>query len=151
MEDQLYPTVYNDSSLGYNNPITRDGALNKDLTFNNIIYALLNAFGADRSYSYLFDGGFSLHEEQLPWTFYNDVPTNNSYGEGLVNGSIADSWMEYISAYVATGDPNGGSRPYLPTFGSNSTVLSVINTTIGPESVPFNEERVSFWLSETFF
>ena len=80
--DTLYPPIFsnqkelglffsNQTSIGYNDSISRLATLQTDWFLTSNAYALLKAFGVNRTYAYLFDEGLGLHGEDTPYTFYN--------------------------------------------------------------------------------
>ncbi|CAF9919127.1 MAG: hypothetical protein ALECFALPRED_000977 [Alectoria fallacina] len=89
--DTLYPPIFsyqkelglffsNQTSIGYNDSISSLATLQADWFLTSNAYALLKAFGVNRTYAYLFDEGLGLHGEDTPYTFY---------GIGLVHATVA--------------------------------------------------------------
>lgn len=73
----------NETSIGYNDSISRLATLQADFLLTSNAYALLKAFGINNSYAYLFEEGLGLHGEDTPYTLYNYSPSQDAYDIGL--------------------------------------------------------------------
>ncbi|KUJ07184.1 alpha/beta-hydrolase, partial [Mollisia scopiformis] len=148
----LYPPVFtNATGLGYNDTISRLSTLLADTLLNCNVQALMSAFGANKSYAYLFEEGPSLHGEQGDYTFYDyGGVTKDTYG-AVVNATVAKTFQDWMVTFDATGNPNGpGSVPIQP-YGMGHLMGSLSNKGVGtPLKDPAGAERCAFWQKALF-
>jgi carboxylesterase type B len=122
INNTLYPGNFN-GSFGYQNQIERTAAAIADSVFVcNTVY-LLEAFGVDNSYAYLFDVEPSLHGEDVAYTFDNGE--ENDLYRKPVNTTVAAALQEYMVNFVATGNPNGPGLPTFNAYGNSSNVQAL--------------------------
>lgn len=147
--DSVYPEVF-DGSFDYADQFERAAAIVGEAFFSCNTRYLGAAFG-EKSYSYLFDAvNRGFHGEDLTYTFYNGPSTTAD--NGTVNATVAEALQSYITHFVATGDPNGGSAPFFPQYGTNSSVQVVAPDNFGTQiKDPENNERCSWWQSATVY
>ena len=112
----------NKTSIGYNDTISRLATLQADFILTSNAYALLKAFSINNSYAYLFKEGLDLHGEDTPYTFYNYSPTQDAYDIGLVNGTVAKAFQDWILSFASTGNRNGKGEVTLPSYGNSRTM-----------------------------
>lgn len=147
IENTLYPPVFdNQTGLGYNDTISRLATLTADVLNTCNVYGLLQAFGPNVSYAFLFEEGRGLHAEDTPYTFYNYQPTEDVYGFGLINATVAQTLQDWILNFAATGNPNGPRTASIPTYGAGRTMGALSNNAVGSPVVdPAGKERCEFW------
>ena len=118
IKSTLYPPIFsnqkelglffsNQTSIGYNDTISSLATLEADFLLTSNAYAAIKAFGVNKTHAYLFDVGLGLHGEDTRYVFYNYVPTQDVFGIGQVNTTVAKAFQDWILSYVSTGDPNG--------------------------------------------
>lgn len=153
LKSTLYPPIFtNVSRYGYNDTISRLATLQADLLLTCNAYALLEAFGANKSHAYLFEEGASLHAEETPYMFYNYTKTPDAYGLGDVNGTVAKELQDWVVSFVARGDPDGPGAAKLPFYGENRTMGVMSNKGVGLEAKdPAGKERCEFWINGEWF
>ncbi len=159
----LYPPLFsnqkdlglffsNATSIGYNDTISRLATLQADWLMTSNVYALLKAFGVNKTHAYLFDEGLGLHGEDTPYTFYNDIPTQDVDGIGSVNGTVAKAFQDWILSFVSTGNPNGKGAVHLPVYGENRTMGLLSGKGLGVVvRDPAGAERCDFWEKALYF
>ena len=85
---------------------------------------MAHAFG-NETFNYEFSVPPAMHVQDVQFTFFggpNEVTTNL----GLAIIPSVALWLQgYITSFVKTGNPNGGSRPGFPQYGKNSSMLLV--------------------------
>ncbi|KFY69799.1 hypothetical protein V499_09743 [Pseudogymnoascus sp. VKM F-103] len=147
--DSVYPEVF-DGSFDYTDQFERAATIVGEAFFSCNTRYLEAAFG-EKSYSYLFDAvNRGFHGEDLTYTFYNG-PSAVADG-GTVNATVAKALQSYITHFVATGNPNGGSAPFFPQYGSNSSVQVVAPDDFGTQITdPEDNKRCSWWQSATVY
>ena len=159
----LYPPMFsnqkelglffsNQTSIGYNDTISRLATLEADILITSNVYAALKAFGVNKTHAYVFDVGLGLHGEDTPYVFYNDVPTKDVFGIGQVNATVAKAFQDLLLSYVSTGDPKSTGNVSLPVYGNNRTMglLSDLGLGILVED-PAGTARDDFWEQGLFF
>lgn len=153
LEMQLYPPIFNNRSYyGYNDTTSRLATLLADRSIVCNVYFLLKAFGVNASHAYLFDIGPSLHGEETPYVFYNDGPTADIYGAGLVNGTVAHVLQDWVLNFAVTGKPNGATVPYLPVYGANRSMALLSDQGVGLVATdPAGLERCGFWQKALYY
>ena len=100
----------------------------------------------NNTYNYLFSVPPGHHRDDIPYTFFDATGTAN---DPVKNATLAVDMQRYITAFVATGDPNafqGATQlPSFPLYGSDAVVLnfnlSDISTTVDPMMNP----RCDWW------
>ncbi|KFY13546.1 hypothetical protein V492_03194 [Pseudogymnoascus sp. VKM F-4246] len=146
--DSVYPDIF-DGSHGYTDQFERAATIVGEAFFSCNTRYLDAAFG-EKSYSYLFNAvhkGF--HGEDVPYTFYNGP---SDADEGTVNATVAKALQSYITHFVATGNPNGGTAPFFPQYGSNSSVQVVAPDDFGTQITdPDDNKRCSWWQAATVY
>ena len=147
IENDLYPPIFtNKSHYGYNDTTGRLATLIADRSIVCNSYYLLKAFGVNRTHAYLFDVGPGLHAEETPYTFYADGPTQDTYGYGLVNATVAHVLQDWFLNFAVTGKPNGASAPYVPVYGANRSLGLLSDKGLGlVVTDPASVERCDFW------
>ncbi|KAL5348105.1 hypothetical protein ACLOAV_006585 [Pseudogymnoascus australis] len=101
----VYPEIF-DSSYDYADHFKRVASIVGEGYFSWNMRYLEAAFG-EKSYSYLF--------------------------ELTVNATVSKALQSYITHFVATGNPNGRAAPYVPQYGSNSSVQVVVLDDFGSQ------------------
>ncbi|KAI9770428.1 MAG: hypothetical protein M1840_003314 [Geoglossum simile] len=135
----LYPPVF-DGSFGYTNPTERLLVAISEFAFTcnaNFFDRALN-----QTYAYMFSVPPALHGQDVPYTFYNGdgKPT-----EEVVNATVAYVLQKYITNFAKTGVPDGPGVPQFPSYGDNSTVISLNATTISETRDPVSNARCEWW------
>ncbi|KFY46490.1 hypothetical protein V494_00448 [Pseudogymnoascus sp. VKM F-4513 (FW-928)] len=144
----VYPDIF-DGSYGYTDQFERAATIVGEAFFSCNTRYLDAAFG-EKSYSYLFNAvhkGF--HGEDVPYIFYNGPSDADG---GTVNATVAKALQSYITHFVATGNPNGGTSPFFPQYGSNSSVQVVAPDDFGTQITdPDDNKRCSWWQAATVY
>ena len=153
LENELYPPIFNNKSYyGYNDTTSRLATLLADRSIVCNPYFLMKAFGVDNSYSYLFEVGPSLHGEETPYMFYDYGPTEDAYGFGLVNGTVAQVLQDWVLNFAVTGNPNGVSVPSIPVYGGNRAMGLLSDKGLGSVAPdPAGVERCEFWQKALYY
>ena len=159
----LYPPIFsyqkelglffsNQTSIGHNDTISRLATLEADFLLTSNAYAAIKAFGVNTIHAYLFDVGLGLHGEDTRYVFYSYVPTQNVFGIGQVNATVAKVFQDWTPNYVSAGDPNGKGEINLPVYGDNRTMglLSDLHLGILVED-PAGATRNDYWQKGLFF
>jgi len=91
---------------------------------------MAHAFG-NETFNYEFSVPPAMHVQDVQFTFFggpNEVTTNL----GLAIIPSVALWLQgYITSFVKTGNPNGGSRPGFPQYGKNSSICWWVGQMIG--------------------
>ena len=142
----------NQTSIGYNDTISRLATLEADILITSNVYAALKAFDVNKTHAYVFDVGLGLHGEDTPYVFYNDVPTKDVFGIGEVNATVAKTFQDLLLSYVSNGDPNGKGNISLPVYGENRTMVLLSDLGVGIlVEDPAGAARDDFWEQGLFF
>jgi carboxylesterase type B len=132
--------------LGYNDTISKLELLLADSLLNCNVQSLLETFGANMSYAYLFAEGAGLHGEQGPSTFYTSGPAEDTYRFGMMNEAVARVSQDWMVNFVAHGNPNDVGLAPIPVYGKNHTRGLLSNNGVGTQVVDHaQEERCEFW------
>jgi len=149
----LYPPVFtNVTSLGYNDTISRLSTLLADMLLTCNVQALMNAFGTNQSYAYLFEEGPSLHAEEGDYTFYTyGGAVKDTYGFP-VNGTVAEALQDWMVTFGARGNPNGPGSVPIQTYGKDHLMGGLSNKGVGtPIMDPAKAERCAFWQKALYY
>lgn len=149
ISETLYPPIFsNPTKYGYNDTISRLATLNADYLLNCNVHALLSAFSPHKSapHAYLFEEGPSIHSEETPYMFFNNGPTPDAFGFGLVNATVAHTLQDWVLAFGATGSPVAeGTVPFEP-YGKGREMGLLANRGVGGKVVdPAGRQRCEFW------
>ena len=159
----LYPPIFsnkkdlglffsNETSIGYNDTISRLATLQADFILTSNAHALLKAFAVNNTYAYLFGEGLGLHGEDTTYTFYNYGPTEDTEGIESVNATVARASQDWILSFTSTGNPNGKGEVTLPPYGNNRTMGLLSNLGLGiTVADPAGKERCDFWEKALYF
>ena len=142
VNNTLYPPEFN-GSFGYQNQIERTAAILADSDFVCNAVFILQAFGVDQSYAYLFDIEPSLHGEDVAYTFNNGP--ENDLDDQPVNVTVAAVLQEYIVNFVTTGNPNGPGLPTFNTYGNASNVQALSSKGFAGTPDTAVPERCAWW------
>ncbi|KAF7956493.1 hypothetical protein EAE96_003831 [Botrytis aclada] len=148
----LYPLE--DENAGVLDKLLRGANATAELsTICNAVY-LLDAFGDEGSYKYVFGIEPGVHGQDVGFSFYQKPPSDPTdiYNTGKVLPSteiVAQTLQAYIVGFVKEGDPNRGLiGPEFPVYRDGIVVLGSKEngSMIGPEGeVKVEEDR---WVDE---
>jgi carboxylesterase type B len=116
--DILYPNT-SGNDAGYESQVTRTALFNTEFTFTCNTRFLGVAF-KNQTYAYLFSVPPGIHEDDVPYTFFNGDRTTVD-DEFPVNATIAQMLQGYVTSFAMAGSPNRNAIPYFPIYGSNSS------------------------------
>ncbi|KAF7931478.1 uncharacterized protein EAE98_004214 [Botrytis deweyae] len=140
----LYPL--DDENAGVLDKLLRGANATAELsTICNAVY-LLDAFGAEGSYKYVFGVEPGVHGQDVGFSFYQKPPSDPAdiYNTGKVLPSteiVAQTLQAYIVGFVKEGDPNRGLiGPEFPVYKDGIVILGSKEN--GSMIVPEGEVRV---------
>ncbi|KAF7886836.1 uncharacterized protein EAF02_003483 [Botrytis sinoallii] len=140
----LYPL--DDENAGVLDKLLRGANATAELsTICNAVY-LLDAFGAEGSYKYVFGVEPGVHGQDVGFSFYQKPPSDPTdiYNTGKVLPSteiVAQTLQAYIVGFVKEGDPNRGLiGPEFPVYKDGIVILGSKEN--GSMIVPEGEVRV---------
>ncbi|KAF2135659.1 uncharacterized protein K452DRAFT_281219 [Aplosporella prunicola CBS 121167] len=140
--EELYPPIFN-GSFPYTDQRERAGLFWAELVSTcNIQY--MHGATKDTGYANLFDVWPSLHQGDVPYVFWNGPLT-----ESAVNGTVARTIQDYITAFVITGDPNNEGSPSLAPY-DRKTLLDMSGVGFSTVNDPTNNERCAYWHQATY-
>ena len=123
IENVLYPPIFN-GSFPYTSELGRAQLLLGESGITCSTRFMAHAFG-NETFNYEFSVPPALHGQDVQFTFFGG-PDEITSNLGLpVIPSVALELQGYITSFVKTGNPNGGSRPAFPQYGENSNLLVV--------------------------
>ncbi|KAH7383656.1 Alpha/Beta hydrolase protein [Cadophora sp. MPI-SDFR-AT-0126] len=139
----LYPPDFS-GALGYKTFYERNSLLESEVTFT-CNTRFLNLATGNTSFSYLFTIPPGLHGTDIAYTFYSS-PTDTTIFFQPVNATVATLLQSYLTNFALSGSPNGGSVPYFPAYGTNSS-LQIVGVGDASEQVvdPTANERCAWW------
>lgn len=146
LSTDVYPDVY-DGTYPWATPFSRLLTAISEFTFTCHAYyvgdALGSAIGQD-SYSYLFSIPPGTHTLDVYFSYF----VNSS--STVTNETVARYMQEYFTSFAAGGDPNRGSLPEFPVYGSNFTDLNLNQTFIDSVPDPAANSRCDWWKAVTY-
>ena len=153
VSSELYPPIFNESTtLGYNDTITRAAAAFADRTIACNVGALFESIGSEISHGYLFAEGAGFHSEDVSYNFWNG-PSEDKFGLGLVNATVAEAIQEWMIGFGVTGTPTGrGSIDSMPVYGKNRMLALLTNNGFDVNVTdPAQKKRCDFWQKGLYF
>ncbi|ETI26891.1 hypothetical protein G647_09990 [Cladophialophora carrionii CBS 160.54] len=140
----LYPARYDGSQL-YTSPIERTILFITETSFVCNNYFLNKAYG-NQTYAYQFAVPPGFHGFDIPYTFYNGQPTNQTAG---MIAPVGVALQTYLTNFIMTGNPNGRGMPPFPMQGKNASMNS-IGTTIQRVKDDTSNQRCAWWQKALF-
>lgn len=146
LSTEIYPAIY-DGTYPWSTPFYRLLTAISEFTFTCHAYflgeALGEAIGQD-SYSYLFSVPPGIHTLDVYFSYF----VNSS--SSVTNETVAKYMQEYFTSFAETGNPNRGSLPLFPPYGSNFTDLNLNQTFIDEVLDPAANSRCDWWQAVTY-
>ena len=110
----------------------------------------INRAFQNQTYAYIFSVPPGAHAQDTDYTFYGGPGTTDTFGFGTFNATVAQGLQQYITSFVATGVPNGGSDfPAFPTYGAG-TLLNLTDQGFYPVPDTTANQRCVYWEEESF-
>lgn len=149
----LYPPIFdNETGLGYNDTTSRLATLIADRFSICHAWSLLTAFNVSETHGILFVEGVGLHTEDTPYAFYNNGPTEDNFGIGVVNGTVAHELQDWMIGFGATGNNNRPGSAYVPVYGQNRSMGLMSNKGSGLDATdPAGLQRCEFWETALYY
>ena len=139
---ELYPSPEN--STLYSNMIQREALFDTESNFLSTTEAMTLAW-KDHVYLYKFSVGYTIHAQDVPYTYYNGA------NENVHSTEMAIALQKYLTRFAITGNPNrldlnGTDLPEISRLdSSNSSVLVLGNGSISYTTTEyFRNERTTY-------
>ena len=144
----LYPAQF-DGTLPYQTQLER-GMLFVSEQIITCKTNWINRAFRNQTYAYIFSVPPGAHAQDTDYTFFGGPGTTDTFGFGTFNATVAQGLQQYITSFVATGDPNGGSGfPLFPTYGAG-TLLNLTDVGFHPVPDTTANKRCIYWQQEPF-
>jgi carboxylesterase type B len=140
ISNTLYPPIY-DGSQPYTTPFDR-----LDLLISEMMIACnsryISTAKGNNTYNYMFSVPPGHHRGDIPYTFWDANGTTN---DPVANVTTALDMQRYITAFVATGDPNAFQKETglitFPKYGSEASVVNFNLTFVDVVVDPMKNSR----------
>ncbi|KAG8156345.1 hypothetical protein KVR01_013797 [Diaporthe batatas] len=139
--DTVYPPVF-DGSLGYTDQLGSARLFWGELV-STCNTPFLHEAVAQPGYSNLFDVWPAMHQGGVPYVFFNGRAMSG------VNGTVARVIQDYITAFVANGDPNNTESPALSEW-DLSSMLAMSDRKFQLAADPTANDRCGYWHDAPF-
>ncbi|KAK2613415.1 hypothetical protein N8I77_000332 [Diaporthe amygdali] len=150
LSNEVYPAVYNDSSVPWTTPFDRLMYAVADFTFTCHAYFTGEALGTDNNnasaYSYLFSVPPGTHTLDVNYSFY----INSTWSTLVTNATLAGILQGYLTKFAETGDPNREGLPTFPVYGEGFTDLNLNQTFVDVVKDPAANSRCDWWRKASY-
>lgn len=145
----LYPPVF-DGTFGYTTPTARLALAISELSFTcNSRYFDL-AF-KNETFSYLFAIPPGLHGQDIAYTYFNGITSNEGGFLPPVDPAIALGLQGYLTSFAQTGNPNTKGLPNFPIYGEEAQVLVINSTGFAPGPDNVANPRCDYWQKGLYY
>lgn len=145
----VYPAVYNDTSLPWSTPFERLMTAVGDFTFSCHAYFVGEALGAQidfDAYSYLFSVPPGTHTLDVNYSYY----LNSTWSTLVVNVTTAQYMQGYLTGFAQTGQPNRQDLPDFPVYGDSHSDLNLNQTFVDVIMDPSANSRCDWWRQASY-
>lgn len=152
---EVYPPVYNDTSLPWTTPFDRLMTAVADITFTCHAYfvaeavdagAGLNGSTVSPAYGYLFSVPPGIHTLDVNYSFY----INSTWSPLVTNATTAGILQGYLTTFAETGNPNREGLPAFPVYGAENTNLNLNATFVDVIKDPAANSRCDWWRAASY-
>ncbi|CAN8097798.1 unnamed protein product [Discula destructiva] len=145
----LYPAVYNDTSLPWTTPFERLRTAIEDFTFVCHAYFVGEALGIQggaNAYSYLFSVPPGTHTLDVYFSYY----VNSTWSSTVTNVTTAQYLQGYLTSFAKAGNPNMGALPDFPVYGATHASLNLNQTFTNVITDPAANSRCDWWREASY-
>ncbi|POS78183.1 carboxylesterase [Diaporthe helianthi] len=152
---EVYPPVYNDTSVPWTTPLDRLMTAVADITFTCHACFVASAVGSGPgvngsavapAYSYLFSVPPGIHTLDVNYSFY----VNSTWSPLVTNATTAGILQGYLTTFAETGDPNREGLPAFPVYGGENMDLNLNATFVDVIRDPAANSRCDWWREASY-
>lgn len=149
LSTNIYPAVYDNSSLPWSTPFERLMTAIAEFTFACHAYYVGEALGGQGgtdAYSYLFSVPPGTHTLDVYYSYY----LNSTWSSTVTNVTIAQYLQGYLTSFAQMGDPNRQGLPEFPAYGDSHSDLNLNQTYVSVLTDPMANSRCDWWREASY-